>query len=158
MATLSGEYLTLTDWAKRRDPDGGIADIVEAMSQFNPIVKDAMTIMGNLPTGHRSTIRTGLPGTTWTTLYGGIQPTKSTTKQVDDVCGQLEALSKVDVNEAELDANGAAAFRASEDVAFLEAMSQQVTETLFYGTSGLTRRSSTAWLPGIIPTRPRTKT
>ena len=138
MAVLSGEYLTMLDWAKRRDPGGGIADIVEALSQWNPIVKDAMTIQGNLPTGHRSTIRTGLPGNTWTDLYGGILPTKSTTKQVDDTCGQLEALSKVDVNEAELDGNGEAAFRASEDVAFLESMSQQVTETLFYGNVGAT--------------------
>ena len=135
MAVLSSKYLTMTDWAKRRDPNGGTATIVEALAESNPVIKDALVVEGNLATGHRSAIRTGLPTPTWTDLYGGIQPSKSTTKQVDDVCGTLEALSKVAVNEAELEGN-TAAFRASEDITFLESMTQEVAAKVFYGNVG----------------------
>lgn len=47
----------------------------------------------------------------------------------------LEAISEVDVDLAKLNGNEAA-FRLSESAAFLEAMSQEMAQTLFYGNSG----------------------
>ena len=126
------QYLTLLDWAKRQKYGGGIDDIIEALAESNPIIKDASAIEGNLPTGHRTTIRTGLPTVAWRLLNYGVQPSKSTTAQVDDTCGMLEGYSKVDVKLAKLNGNEAA-FRASEDDAFVESMNQTVADTLFYG-------------------------
>ena len=60
MATLGATHLTLADHAKRFDPDGKIADIVDTLTQNNPILMDLPYVEGNLPTGHRSTIRMGL--------------------------------------------------------------------------------------------------
>ena len=131
---LSATALTLTDWAKRLDPDGSVAVIVEALSQTNEILTDMMWIEGNLPTGHRSTVRTGLPSVTWRLLNYGVQPSKSETAQVDDSCGMLEAYSQVDKKLANLQGN-LGAFRLSEAKSFLEAMSQEMASKFFYGNT-----------------------
>lgn len=132
MATVGSNVLTLTDWAKRLDPDGRIQTIVELLSQENPVLQDAAVVQGNLPTGHRSTIRTGLPNVYWRQLNAGVQPSKSKTAQITDESGMLEAYSEVDKALYELNGNSAE-FRLSEDMAFLEAMNQEVASTLFYG-------------------------
>ena len=123
---------TLADVAKRLDPNGKVDAIVELLAETNEILEDMTFIEGNLPTGHRTTIRTGLPAAAWRMLNYGVQPSKSTTKQVDDTCGMLEAYAEVDKNLADLNGN-TAAFRLSEDRAFLEAMNQGMAETLFFG-------------------------
>ena len=134
MATeaLSNTNLTLADWAKRTDPEARIPLVAELLSQSNEILEDAVFKEGNLPTGERVVIRTGLPTVYWRALNQGIPSSKSTTAQVDEACGILEARSEVDKDLAMLNGN-TAQFRLSEDSAFLEAMNQTQAETLFYG-------------------------
>lgn len=132
MATLSTNALTLADWAKRLDPDGKIPQVAEILSQSNEILEDAVMMEGNLPTGHRVVIRTGLPTVYWRSLNQGVPPSKSQTAQVDESCGILEAFSEVDVDLADLNGN-TAQFRLSEDRAFLEAMNQEQAQKMFYG-------------------------
>ena len=136
MATLASNVLTLADFAKRVDPDGKVPSIVELLSQSNEILQDTLWMEGNLPTGHRTTVRTGLPTVAWRLLNQGVQPPKSTTAQVDEQCGMLEAWSEVDKDLAMLNGN-TAAFRLSEAQAFIEAMNQEMASTLFYGNAGL---------------------
>jgi len=132
MATLATTNLTLADWAKRTDPDGRIPVIAELLSQTNEVLDDCVFKEGNLPTGDRVVIRTGLPTVYWRALNQGIPSTKSTTAQVDEACGMLDARSEVDKDLAMLNGN-TAQFRLSEDTAFLEAMNQTQATTLFYG-------------------------
>lgn len=132
MATLGVTVLNLSDWAKRLDPDGKTPAIVELLSQSNEILADAMFKEGNLPTGERVTVRTTLPTTTWRLLNKGVPSSKSTTDQVDEGLGMLEAWSEVDKDLAELNGN-VNAFRLSEASAFVEAMNQEVAQTLFFG-------------------------
>lgn len=134
MATLGQYVLTLADHAKRLDPDGKTSAIVELLSQTNEILTDMLWMEGNLPTGHRTTVRTGLPTVAWRLLNQGVQPSKSTTAQIDEACGMLEAWSEVDKDLAMLNGN-TAAFRLSEAQAFVEAMNQEMASTLFYGNS-----------------------
>lgn len=136
MSTLGATALTLTDWAKRLDPDGKVSVIVEALSQVNEILDDMLFIEGNLITGHRTSVRTGLPAVFWRLLNQGVQGSKSTTAQIDEGCAMLEAWSKVDKALAELGGN-ANAFRLSEAGAFIEAMSQAHATALFYGNSSV---------------------
>jgi hypothetical protein len=136
MAALGANALTLIDWAKRLDPDGKIPTIVELLSTTNEILLDMMWMQGNLPTGHRTTVRTGLPTVYWRLLNQGTQPSKSTTAQIDENCGMLDAWSEVDKKLAELNGNSAS-FRLSEAKAFLEAMNQEMASTLFYGNAGV---------------------
>lgn len=124
--------LTLLDWAKRTDPDGRIPVVAELLSQRNEILTDAVWKEGNLPTGERVVIRTGLPDVYYRALNQGIPTSKSTTAQVDEGCAILEARSEIDKDLAMLNGN-TAAFRLSEDTAFLEAMNQKWANTMFYG-------------------------
>ena len=85
---------TLMDFARREDADGKISTIVELLAQSNEILEDMTFVEGNLPTGHKTTIRTGLPSATWRLLNYGVQPSKSTTRQVTDSCGMLKRSPK----------------------------------------------------------------
>lgn len=134
MATIGTTAPTLIDWAKRLDPNGNTAQLVELLNTTNPILTDAAVIEGNLPTGHRTTIRTGLPAVAWRLLNYGVQPSKSTTVQRDDTTGMLEGYSQVDKSLADLNGN-TASFRLSEDRAFIESMSQEMASTIWYGNT-----------------------
>lgn len=142
MAALGASALTLIDWAKRLDPDGSTPTIVELLGQTNQILEDMLWLEGNLPTGHRTTVRTGLPTVAWRLLNQGIQPSKSTTAQIDEQVGMLEAWSEVDRDLANLNGN-VAQFRMSEATAFIEAMNQEMAATLFYGNAGLAQEEFT---------------
>lgn len=146
MAGLGASALTLADWAKRLDPDGKVPVIVELLSQTNDILLDMRFIEGNLPTGHRTTVRTGLPTVAWRLLNQGVTPSKSTTAQIDEQAGMLEAWSEVDVDLAKLNGN-VAAFRLSEARAFIEAMNQEFAQTVFYGNGGLAPEEFTGLAP-----------
>lgn len=124
--------LTLLDWAKRLDPDGTTADICELLAQTNEILTDSVHVQGNLPTGHRTTIRTGLPQVYYRSLNEGVATSKSTSAQVDEAVSIMEARSEVDIDLADLHGN-TAAFRLSEGQAFIEAMNQKMATGLFYG-------------------------
>src|SRR5262245_41758431 len=150
MATIGATALTYGDWAKRMDEGYHLAVIIELLSQTNEILEDMLVIEGNLPTGHKTTVRTGLPQATWRLLNQGVPNAKSTTAQITDTCGNLETYSVIDKDIADLNGN-TAEFRLSEVRAFLEGMSQQVASTLIYGNqfiqterfSGLAPRYST---------------
>lgn len=146
MATLATTHPTLLDVTKRLDPQGKVDTIAELLAQTNEVIDDMVWLEGNLPTGHRTTVRTGLPTPTWRKLYGGVQPTKSTTAQVTDSTGMLEAYAEVDKALADLNGN-TAAFRLSEDRAHIEGINQTFASTLFYGNEGTTPEAFTGLAP-----------
>jgi hypothetical protein len=146
MSTLGTTALTLVDWAKRTDASGKVSKIVEILNETNEVIDDAMFVEGNLPTGHKTTVRSGLPSATWRLLNYGVQPSKSRTVQVTDACGMLEAYSEVDKALADLNGN-TSEFRLSEDRAFLEAMNQEFSDTLFYGNSSTDPEEFTGLAP-----------
>lgn len=135
LVTKSGA-VTLLDWAKSIDPDGKTAAVAELLSQTNEILLDMPWMEGNLPTGHRGTLRTALPSSVWRKLYQGVPPSKSARATVEDSVGMLESRSEVDKDIAELNGNSDS-FRLSEAQAFLEGMNQDMCETLIYGDASL---------------------
>src|SRR6266566_5912442 len=136
MAVLGSTALTYGDWAKRLEDNYRTATIVELLSQTNEIMDDMLLVEGNLPTGHKTTVRTGLPSATWRLLNYGVPNTKSTTAQIIDTCGNLETYAVIDKDIADLNGN-TAEFRMSEVRAFLEGMTQQMASTLIYGNLGV---------------------
>lgn len=132
MTALSDIHPTLLDVAKRQDPDGKISTIAEILSEQNEILDDMVWLECNDGTSHQTTVRTGLPQGTWRKLYGGVQPTKSTTAKIKDSTGMLEAYAEVDKALADLNGN-TSQFRLTESQAHVEGMNQQMAETLFYG-------------------------
>jgi hypothetical protein len=146
MATLAVTNPTLADLAKVTDPDGSIADVVEILNATNEILDDMTWMEGNLTTGNRSSIRSGLPAPTWRKLYGGVQPTKSRAVQVTDNCGMMEDYSEVDAALVGM-AGNPAAFRLQEDRPHIEGMNQEFAATLFYGDESTAPEEFTGLAP-----------
>ena len=138
MATLSTKAgaVTLLDVARATDPNGRIAAVAELLSQSNEILLDMPWYEGNLSTGHKAAIRTGLPEPIWRKLYQGVPPTKSLRATVEDSCGMLEDRSEIDCDVISLNGN-TSEFRLSEAQAHLEGMNQTMAETLIYGDASV---------------------
>lgn len=135
MGIIAEQRPTLLDVASRTE-DLKIGAIAELLTENNEILSDMVVKEGNLPTGNKTTVRTGLPQATWRLLNYGVQPSKSKTAQITDTCGMLEAYAEVDKALADLNGN-TNTFRLSEDMAFLEAMNQEMAKTLFYGDTSI---------------------
>lgn len=146
MATLSLTNPTLVDLGKSLDPDGSIANVAEILNQQNEMLDDMPWVEGNLPTGHRSTVRTGLPVPTWRRLYGGVQPTKSNKAQITDNCAMIEDYAEVDKALADLNGN-TQAFRMSEDRAHIEGIGQALCGNVIYGNEGTSPEKFTGFAP-----------
>lgn len=131
MAVLATTYLTLADVLSRTEDGKVSANIIEALHQTNEILEDAVVQECNDGTTHLSTTRTGLPSVTWRKLYQTVQPSKSTTRQVRDTCGMIEAWSEVDAKLVEMSGDPAGV-RLSEASAFLEAMNIEMGTGVFY--------------------------
>lgn len=132
MAT--GSWPTLLDLGRRLDPQGKIDVIAEMLSQCNEYSEDATWKEGNEVGGHKFTFRTAIPAGAWRMYNQGVGYSKSNTAQATVSVGSLEAYSQVDRMIAE-DSGDAEGYRESEDVAFLEGMSQTMTQTQFYGNT-----------------------
>lgn len=146
MAVLTSRNPTLLDLANITDPNGKISTVVELLNETNEMLDDMTWVEGNLPTGHRTTIRTGLPAPTWRKMYGGVQPTKSLTSQVTDNTGMLEAYAEIDKALADLNGN-TAEWRLSEERPHIEGMNQEVQQTLIFGNEGTEPEAFTGLAP-----------
>lgn len=133
---LSGTVFSLADLAKRMDPDGSPARIIELLTKQNNVLQDVMWMEANNKTGHVTTQRTGLPDVYYRLINQGVANSKSTTAQITEGTSILEARSQLDVKLAEFSKNPAA-LRLSESQPFLEAMKQKTVTTLFYGNSSV---------------------
>jgi len=138
MATLGllGK-VTLLEWAKTLDPDGSTAKVAELLTQSNEVLTDMPFIEGNLPTGHRTTVRTGIPPGIWRQMYQGVPPAKTLRAQITDACGILENRNEIDKDLADLNGN-TAEFRLSEAGGIIEGLNQQLAQTLIYGNTAIT--------------------
>jgi hypothetical protein len=137
MPLIGTTAMTFADWAARFGDDGGkTGAIVELLSQENEIMDDMLVLEGNLVTGHKTTVRTGLPQPTWRLLNYGVQPTKSTTAPIQDACGNLEDFSKIDKDLADRNGN-TSEFRLSEAQAHFQSMGQEMARTVIYGNTAI---------------------
>jgi len=132
MATKSIIHPNMLDILNMSDPDGKIASIAEILNETNDVLDDMVWMEGNLPTGHKSTVRKGIPAGTWRKMYGGVQPTKSTAVAVTDTTGMLEAYAEIDKALADLNGN-TNEYRLQQERAHIEGMGQQLATALFYG-------------------------
>jgi hypothetical protein len=146
MAILQTTWPTLVDLTNRMDPTGSISKIAEILNQTNEIIDDVPWIEGNLPTGHQTVVRTGIPAPTWRKLYGGVLPTKSTVAKIVDTCGMMEAYGEVDKALADLNGN-AAAFRFSEERPLLQGFAHEFAKQVFYSNEATNPEQFTGLAP-----------
>ena len=146
MAALSANNPTLLDVAKRTDPDGKISAVAEVLTQQNDMLDDITMVEGNLATGHRGTMRTGIPEPTFRKYNQGVQPTKSTTATITSNTAMLEDYSEVDKALADL-SNNADEFRLSEDKAKIQGFNNKAQRYFFFGNSGSEPEAFTGFAP-----------
>lgn len=132
MAT--GQWPSLIDLSTRLDPEGKIPVIAEMLSQSNDYADDMPWVEANEHTGHEFVFRTSIPAGAWRQYNMGIPYSKSTTAKARVSVGMLEDYSQVDRALAE-HSGDKEKFRESEDVAFLEGMSQTIAQTVIYGNT-----------------------
>lgn len=131
MPTVTGRN-TLIDVAKSYGPDGKVAKVVELLNQSNELLDYVIYKEGNLPTGHKGVVRTGLPSITMRSFYKGVKVGKSGRATIEDVCAMAEGRNEIDVDLANLNGNSNE-FRMSEAMAYIEAINQTWTRELLYG-------------------------
>ncbi len=134
MATLATSVSTYADVAKRMDPSGKLAGIVEMLQATNPVMDEMLVRECNDGTGHKTTVRTGIPQAAWRILNYGVPKVKTQTAAVRDTTGMLEVYAEVDKDLADLSGN-ASAYRLSEAKGIMEGMTQQMASTVFYGNT-----------------------
>lgn len=135
MATKGNTYPSLIDLYKNMEGGQVTAAIIEMLTEINPILMDMIVRECNQGATHLTTVRSGLPSATWRALYQAVQPSKATNKQVKDATGMLEAWSEIDAKLVDLAGSGAGQFRLNEAQAFLQAMSNEMASTIFYGSA-----------------------
>lgn len=132
MATLGSSHQTLSDVAKRLDPNGKVDNIAEVFTEVNEMLMDAHVIEGNTQVAHRTTLRTGMPTVAWRQINQGVQPTKSATRQLDFTAGSIEAMGQID-EELIAMVTDKAGYRLSENRPTIEAIGQLLQDTMLYG-------------------------
>ena len=125
-------FPNLLDVANSMAPDGSVSAVAEVMHQTNEIFADTTVVEGNLPQGHKVTMRAGIPEPTFRKFYGYVQPDKSERVAVTESVGNLEAYSEIDKDIADLNGN-TAEFRMSESTAHIEGFAQKIARYIFFG-------------------------
>ncbi len=146
MAVLGQELHTIADLTARLDPDGKIARIGEWLSQTNEVFAWLRWKEGNLATGERTTVRTGLPGVYFRGYNQGVDPSKSRVAQIDEGAALLEGKSAVDREVAKASGN-VGEYRLTESAAFFESMTQTFCTTMFYGNASASPQEFTGLGP-----------
>jgi hypothetical protein len=133
----TGQWPTLADVASRLDPNGKIPVIAEMLSQSNEFEEDLAWGEANEMGGHEFVFRTSIPAGAWRQYNQGVAYSKSTTAKSRVGMGMLEDYSQIDEALARHSGN-VRNFRETEDMAFLEGMSQTIIQTFFYGNTAVT--------------------
>lgn len=154
MAAVGYGYKTLLDQAKEINPDGTPAKVIDVLSQRNPLLQDAPAMPGNLPTGHRYTVESTRPAVAWARFNEGVDVSKGTTEQFDEVCGRLKGFSEIDADLLQIYKNPAEA-RAREDKRFVSALNDEVTRALIYASTAAAPEQIHGFMPRYdLTTRP----
>lgn len=146
MATLSATHPTLLDFKNRLDPDNSVSKVIEMLHQTNEILDDAVWLEGNELTGHVTSVRTGIPEPVFRKLYGGVQPSKTTSVKIREGLGMLENYAEVDKALADLNGNSAA-WRMSEESGIIEGFGQKLARYMIYGNEATEPEGFTGLAP-----------
>lgn len=132
MAVLQTEMLTLADYHKRKDPKGGITQLIELTTKESAIFKDAPFYPSNKEDCEQVTARTSLPSAdAWGRINKGTKPTKTDVDRWQEPIGFKEFLIALDARNNP--APGALMqMRAQELAGHAEAMAQGWERAFLY--------------------------
>lgn len=134
MATRAlGTHLTLAELVRREDPDGGLADIVDVLSQINVIVADSTWIQCNDGSSNQHT-RTVTEPTGAERMFGqGVTREAGVTEVVNEPSTLHAAFSEPDADMLRQQPEGWEAARTKEDAFFINGMTKRYVSRIFDG-------------------------
>ena len=143
MAVLSlTDQLTSLEVAKRT---GGISDdsrrIIEELVEYNELLLDAPLVEANEGTTHSTLVRTAIPHGQHRGYNQGVGKASSQTKTIKDVISNIEIYSQVDKQMVDESAHPQDVLM-SEQVAFIEGLSQDMADDLMYGDHNADERET----------------
>ena len=134
MSTLTSKY-SLVEQAKRIDPSGNQAQIVEVLNRkTGGLLSEVPWLPSNDIWTHKTTRRGSLPSGSRRKLNQRISQSVSRTTEIMDVIENIEDYSDVDVLLAD-SMPSPAMFRAGEVDAFVEGLGQTVASDILYADS-----------------------
>ena len=141
MAVMSlTDQLTSLEVAKRTQ---GISEdsrrIIEELVQYNELLLDAPLVEANEGTVHSTLVRTAIPHGQHRGYNEGVGKSSSQTKTIKDVISNIEIYSQVDKQLVDESAHPEAVMM-SEQVAFIEGLSQDMADDLIYGNHNADER------------------
>lgn len=143
MAVLGTTVPTLADIAASMGPDGNFdSERVNLLAQTNEMLDDMVWKEGNLPTGHQTTLITGLPTVGFRRFNEGVALSKSTGAKIEEGAAMLEGFFQVDRALAIM-AGNVNQYRLDESALFMEAMNQTLQTYVLYGNSATMPESFT---------------
>ena len=145
MAVLGTSVPTLADIAATLGPDGSFdADRVNLLRQTNEMLEDMVWKEGNMPTGHKTTVITGLPTVGFRRFNEGVALSKSSGSSIEEGAAMLEGFFQVDRDLAIM-AGDVNQYRLEESGLFMEAMNQTLQTYLLYGNASVLPESFTGF-------------
>lgn len=147
MAVLGTTVPTLADISAAMGPDGNFdTDRVNLLMQTNEMLSDMVWKEGNLPTGHKTTVITGLPTVGFRRFNEGVALSKSTSAPLEEGAAMLEGFFQVDRDLA-LMSGDVNQYRLDESGLFMEAMNQTLQAYMLYGNAATMPESFTGFAP-----------
>ena len=133
MATIGTRYMTFRDLHAGRTPNGFVdRDVVDMVTQENPVLKDILWKQCNKGREDIVTIRSGLPEAVVRAYYEGWTGTKSSKRQVTNACCRVTTGIEFDFDLYSQDKDKAA-FLTDEQKAHSAVLGDKVASLLFYG-------------------------
>lgn len=133
MAVLSlTDQLTSLEVAKRSGMSPDSRRIIEELTAYNELLLDAPIVEANEGTVDTHLVRTAIPHGQLRAYNEGVGQAASQTKTIKDVISNIEIYSEVDKQLIDESAHPKELMQ-SEQNAFIEGLSQDITDQLIYG-------------------------
>jgi hypothetical protein len=147
MAVLGTSVPTLADIATSMGANGTFdTERVNLLAQTNEMLADMVWKEGNLPTGHKTTIVTGLPSVVFRRFNEGVALSKSTNAQIEEGAAMLEGFFQVDRALAVMSGDPNQ-YRLDESAMFMESMNQTLQAFMLYGNAATQQEAFTGFAP-----------
>jgi len=120
--------------AARMTHNNEIIDVAEVLNETNDIISDAIVQRANDITSHVVTRRSALPAVSWVKVGNGWNATTGLTNQARETMGMLKARYHCPEDVMRLQPNPAK-YRMQQERAYIEAMGQELANTLVGNTA-----------------------
>ena len=138
MAGVGTNYVTLSDMSTQTDPDGSLASrIVSRVARQNDLISMLPFTKGNRSDGDQITNLTSLPTIGYIKINKAPTFSKAGHSQITNTVGIIKVLNKVDPELAKRYPNPEQ-YRINKDLAFTEAIRQQVASDVVYANKATT--------------------